>query len=141
MFTIGILSIIFAAGIKPVIVLLVSNTTIGVGAAPKLHCKRAVEQTCMGIDYFPLKYKMLYGEDMADLFISVQKQSTTRHISLQFTFVSNITRCYNYKRLPVGYHELRLQLYLRQQTQITMDIYYFIIPIQKKPKKKISPRV
>jgi len=59
MFTIGIWSIIFAAGIKPVIVLLVGNTTIGVGAAPKLHCRRAVEQTCIGIDYFPLKYKML----------------------------------------------------------------------------------
>jgi hypothetical protein len=49
MFTIGLLSMMFAAGIKLVIILLTGNTTRVLGATPKVHCSKAPEQTCMGM--------------------------------------------------------------------------------------------
>lgn len=44
-FTIGLLSIIFAAGMTPAIVRLFGRTINVLGAAPKLHCKFAPPQT------------------------------------------------------------------------------------------------
>lgn len=45
MFTIGLLSIMFAAGILPASARLIGNTTNVDGATPKLHCNIAPEQT------------------------------------------------------------------------------------------------
>ena len=47
--TMGTLSIIFAAGIKLVMVLLVGKTTSELGAKPKLHMSVAPMQTCIAI--------------------------------------------------------------------------------------------
>jgi hypothetical protein len=44
-FTMGLLSIMFAAGGPPAIVLFCGNTTKLLGAAPKLHCSIAPMQT------------------------------------------------------------------------------------------------
>jgi hypothetical protein len=48
MFTIGMLSMMFAAGV-PVCVKFVGNTDSVLGAAPKLHCNIAPIQTCIAI--------------------------------------------------------------------------------------------
>src|SRR6185503_7483585 len=48
MFTIGLLSMMFAAGV-PVSVLFAGRTTSELGAAPKLHCNIAPMQTCIAI--------------------------------------------------------------------------------------------
>jgi hypothetical protein len=49
MFTMDLLSMMFAAGMLPVIIILTGNTTRLLGASPKLHCSTAPEQTCMGM--------------------------------------------------------------------------------------------
>jgi hypothetical protein len=49
MFTMGLLSMMLAAGMLLVSILLSGKTTRVLGARPKLHCSIAPEQTCMGI--------------------------------------------------------------------------------------------
>jgi hypothetical protein len=49
MLTMGLLSIILAAGMLLVMVLLSGNTVSTLGATPKLHISVAPLQTCMGI--------------------------------------------------------------------------------------------
>jgi hypothetical protein len=49
MLTMGTLSMMFAAGMLPVIILLTGNTTNVLGARPNEHCRVAPEQTCMGM--------------------------------------------------------------------------------------------
>jgi hypothetical protein len=49
MLTMGTLSMMFAAGMLPVIILLTGKTTRVLGARPKEHCSVAPAQTCMGM--------------------------------------------------------------------------------------------
>jgi hypothetical protein len=49
MLTMGLLSMMLAAGMLPVSILLIGRTTRVLGARPKLHCRVAPEQTCIGI--------------------------------------------------------------------------------------------
>jgi hypothetical protein len=53
MLTIGMLSIMVAAGKFEVITSLSGNTCMELGAVPKLHCKTAVLQTCNAIRKTP----------------------------------------------------------------------------------------
>ena len=54
MLVIGLLSMMFAAGMYDVITLFAGSTINELGATPKLHCSKAPMQTCFGIDELPI---------------------------------------------------------------------------------------
>jgi len=59
-FTIGLLSMIFAAGILPAIAWLAGSTLNVLGATPNVHIIMAVETTCCGIKGIPIVWPSFY---------------------------------------------------------------------------------